>query len=152
MNIKIGYGKGKLNLEVPDKNLQEVLVPNKIKTDLIGKALIEQSLEHPIGTDRLERIVSPGNKIVIITSDITRPVPSYKIIPPILSKLKLAGIKNENIPILTGELLELQNGILKFVALDGYRLAVRQGFIDNSISLKEVVPERTLSELYRITS
>ncbi len=99
MNIKIGYGKGKLNLEVPDKNLQEVLVPNKIKTDLIGKALIEQSLEHPIGTDRLERIVSPGNKIVIITSDITRPVPSYKIIPPILSKLKLAGIKNENITI-----------------------------------------------------
>ncbi|RBP62116.1 DNA polymerase III beta subunit [Alkalibaculum bacchi] len=60
--------------------------------------------------------------------------------------------KNENIPILTGELLELQNGILKFVALDGYRLAVRQGFIDNPISLKEVVPERTLSELYRITS
>ncbi|MPW25324.1 DNA polymerase III subunit beta [Alkalibaculum sp. M08DMB] len=60
--------------------------------------------------------------------------------------------KNENIPILTGELIEINDGIIKFVALDGYRLALRQGKINDNIELSEVVPERTLSELYRIAS
>ena len=60
--------------------------------------------------------------------------------------------KNENIPILTGELIEIKNGTIKFIALDGYRLAIRQGFIEESSPLHEVIPERTLSELYRITS
>ena len=60
--------------------------------------------------------------------------------------------KSENIPILTGELIEIKEGIIKFVALDGYRLALRQGKINEDVTLSEVVPERTLSELYRISS
>lgn len=60
--------------------------------------------------------------------------------------------KSENIPILTGELIEIKEGIIKFVALDGYRLALRQGRINEDVTLSEVVPERTLAELYRISS
>ncbi|MHB1653593.1 MAG: lactate racemase domain-containing protein [Desulfitobacteriaceae bacterium] len=35
----------------------------------------------PIQSPRLRDIVQPGEKIVIITSDITRPVPSKLILP-----------------------------------------------------------------------
>lgn len=60
--------------------------------------------------------------------------------------------KTESIPILTGELIEANNGILKFIALDGYRLAIRQGKLNENIVLREVIPERTLLEIYRIAS
>ncbi|MFZ7134692.1 MAG: DNA polymerase III subunit beta [Eubacteriales bacterium] len=60
--------------------------------------------------------------------------------------------KTESIPILTGELIEAQDGIIKFIALDGYRLALRQGKISEKIKLKEVIPERTLQEINRISS
>ncbi|MFZ7119746.1 MAG: DNA polymerase III subunit beta [Eubacteriaceae bacterium] len=60
--------------------------------------------------------------------------------------------KTESIPILTGELLEITDGTIKFIALDGYRMALRQGKISNNIKFNEVIPERTLLELFRISS
>ncbi|QSX07582.1 DNA polymerase III subunit beta [Alkalibacter rhizosphaerae] len=60
--------------------------------------------------------------------------------------------KSENIPVLTGELLELENGEMKLVALDGYRLALRKGKINQGLSIKEIIPERTMMELYRLLS
>lgn len=60
--------------------------------------------------------------------------------------------KSENIPVLTGELLELENGEMKLVALDGYRLAMRKGKINQDIHIKEIIPERTMMELYRLLS
>jgi nickel-dependent lactate racemase len=99
MEIKLGYGKEKLKLEVPDKNLSAVLIPNQIKTNITGELLVRRALEHPIGSDRLENIVHSEDKIVIITSDITRPLPSYKLIPPVLDQLNKAGAKQKNITI-----------------------------------------------------
>lgn len=60
--------------------------------------------------------------------------------------------KNENIPILTGELIEIKEGSIKLVALDGYRLALRQAKISDDQSINEVIPQRALSELYRISA
>lgn len=60
--------------------------------------------------------------------------------------------KSENIPVLTGELLEMENGEIKLVALDGYRLALRKGKIDQGIHIKEIIPERTMQELHRLLS
>lgn len=61
--------------------------------------------------------------------------------------------ENESIPILTGALLEINENQVKLVALDGYRLALRKGKINSTQqSLKEVVPARTLNEIYRILS
>lgn len=60
--------------------------------------------------------------------------------------------KSENIPVLTGELLEMEDGEMKLVALDGYRLALRKGKINLGVHIKEIIPERTMLELYRLLS
>ena len=60
--------------------------------------------------------------------------------------------KNENIPVLTGELIEITDGFIKFVALDGYRLALRQGKVKERATFKEVIPHQALSEIHRISS
>ncbi len=58
---------------------------------------------------------------------------------------------SEDKPILTGILLELDSGVLKMVALDGYRLAIRQENIQSGTDAAEVVvPSRSMREIARI--
>lgn len=57
-------------------------------------------------------------------------------------------------PVLTGVLVEYREGTLQFVALDGYKLALRKEKINDSVDgeIKCIVPGRTLSEILKILS
>ena len=44
-------------------------------------------------------MVKPGQKIAIITSDISRPLPSYDVLPSVLRELNAAGIPDEDITV-----------------------------------------------------
>ncbi len=61
-----------------------------------------------------------------------------------------ATTQDETRPILSGVLLEIVDGIGSFVALDGYRLALRSIPINSHEDLKIVIPGRALSELNKI--
>lgn len=63
---------------------------------------IKRALETPIGSPRLKNILKPGEKIAIITSDITRPMPSKLVLPVLLEELVEAGVKDEDITIVFG--------------------------------------------------
>lgn len=102
MQVSLNYSKTTLNLDIPEKNLMGVLSPNKVEVDLTGPDEVRRSLEHPIGAPRLRDIVKPGESICIITSDITRPIPSYKVLPPVLDELNAAGCKDEDIFVVFG--------------------------------------------------
>lgn len=51
---------------------------------------------------------------------------------------------------LTGVLLELSDNMISFVALDGYRLALRKLSTNTNIELKIIIPGRSLTELSKI--
>lgn len=91
MKLEIGFGTTPQTVEIPDKNLIGVLTPNAVEITEKGEAVVRKALQNPIGTPRLTEIVKPGEKVVIIASDITRPAPSYKIIPAVLDALWEAG-------------------------------------------------------------
>ncbi len=58
---------------------------------------------------------------------------------------------NENNKLMTGELLEIRDNILRFVALDGHRIAIRKMELAGNYSdRKVVVPGKTLSEISKI--
>jgi nickel-dependent lactate racemase len=99
MEIEIGYDKTQQKVIVPDKNLVGVLEPNAIEVVTKGASLVVEALQNPIGARKLSELILPDQKVVIITSDVTRPVPSYKIIPAILEEIEKAGVKYENISV-----------------------------------------------------
>lgn len=43
--------------------------------------------------------MKPGEKIAVVTSDITRPMPTYKVMPALLDELYAAGVKGEDITL-----------------------------------------------------
>lgn len=61
-----------------------------------------------------------------------------------------ATAQDETRPILTGALLEIVEGKISLVALDGYRLALKSAQIDYSKDIKVVIPSKTLNEVNKI--
>lgn len=61
--------------------------------------IIERALDSPIGTERLEKMASGKKDVVIITSDITRPMPSWRVLPHVLKRLEKAGVSRSHITV-----------------------------------------------------
>ena len=99
MEIELGFGSGVQKVSVPDKNLLAVLLPNDVERELTGEDEVRRALREPIGTPRLRDIVRPGEKIAIVTSDVTRPMPTYKVMPALLEELGKAGVRDEDITL-----------------------------------------------------
>ena len=99
MKLRFGYGAGFQEVDVPDKNLIGELHANDVPTGLTGEAEVERALREPIGSPRLKDIVRPGEKIAIVTSDITRPMPTYKVMPALLDELYAGGVRKEDITL-----------------------------------------------------
>ena len=99
MKLEFGFGEGVQAVEVPDRNLLGVLMANEVPKGLTNEAEVARALAHPIGTPRLGEIVHPGEKIAIVTSDITRPCPTWRIMPALLDELYAAGCRREDIAL-----------------------------------------------------
>ncbi|HAK44354.1 MAG TPA: nickel-dependent lactate racemase [Spirochaeta sp.] len=102
MNINLGYGESKLGVSIADDNIGEILKVNKIQSEYDEQTLIEFAIMSPVDSSSISRKFIKGDKVVIITSDITRPMPSYKILPRLLAELNLAGISDADITIIFG--------------------------------------------------
>ena len=99
MKLEFGYGKTVQTVEVPEKNLMAVLTANPMEHQRRGEEAVRWALEHPIGSPRLRELAKPGQKVVIVTSDISRPLPSYDVLPSVLDELYAGGVKREDITV-----------------------------------------------------
>ena len=99
MKLEFGFGTGVQTVEVPDKNLLQILTPNEVAHELTGPDEVVRALKHPIGAPLLRDVVKPGEKIAVVTSDLTRPMPTYKVMPALLDELYAAGVKKEDVTL-----------------------------------------------------
>jgi len=97
MQLNLGFGTGFQKVNIPNENIQDILLANAINHELVGPKEVERALAFPIASRRLRDIVKPGEKITVITSDITRPLPTWEILPCVLDELYAAGIKKQDI-------------------------------------------------------
>ncbi|HWQ79075.1 MAG TPA: nickel-dependent lactate racemase [Anaerovoracaceae bacterium] len=97
--IELKFGKGTVSFTLPERNYLGSILPNETTHGLTGEAEVIRALENPIGTGRLSAIVRPGDRVIIVTSDITRPVPSYKILPAVVRELEKGGVKKSQITV-----------------------------------------------------
>ncbi|NLM73471.1 MAG: DNA polymerase III subunit beta [Clostridiaceae bacterium] len=57
---------------------------------------------------------------------------------------------DENRKIMTGSLIQVDNGIMKMVALDGFRMAVCHAVIKDDAEFKVIIPGKNMNEILRI--
>lgn len=100
MLYNLPYGNTEVSVDIPPecsvKVIKQVFVP--AAEDEIR--LIKKALENPISSMRLSEIADHGKKAVIMVSDTTRPTPTAKLLPPLISELHEGGI--EDITVIFG--------------------------------------------------
>ena len=99
MKIELGFGDTVQTAEYPDKNHIGTLIANPVKEELTGENEVRRALLSPIGSRCLRDIVKPGEKVAVITSDITRPCPTNRMMPALLEELCEGGAKPEDITL-----------------------------------------------------
>jgi len=95
--LTIPFGGQPHKLEVPDRNLAEVLSPRPSRAVLDLDAAIKAALDTPVAQSPLEAWVKPGDRVVIVSDDATRLTPVHRMLPGLLRRLNAAGVPNANI-------------------------------------------------------
>lgn len=90
MIVEFPYGKEKMVYDFSNENFNGTLVSklHGYKPAKSGEELVRKAMREPVGTPKLSELAKDKNKIVIIASDHTRPVPSKIIIPPMLEEIR----------------------------------------------------------------
>jgi len=98
--IKLPFGNGSLNVDVPDKNLSRIILPSEPERIGNGISLIQKALGNPVNSKHLSEIVTPDAHVAIIVSDTTRPTPTAQMLPLLIDQLHRGGVVDENITII----------------------------------------------------
>lgn len=99
MKLEFGLGTSTQVVEVPEKNLIGVLRAKPAPAIASEEEEVRRALREPVGAPPLRQVVRSGEKIAVITSDITRPMPTRKVMPALLDELYAAGVKPEDITL-----------------------------------------------------
>jgi lactate racemase len=94
MMIDLPYGRGYIKYDFPDEKLRAVLsVNNQTHIDRPAQSdIVRKALDEPECSKRLSELVMEADKILIITSDHTRPVPSRITMPILLEQIRSSNL------------------------------------------------------------
>ena len=99
MYLEFKIGTSRQGVEGDEKNLMGVLEPNKLPPGPCGEEAVKNALAAPIGARPLRQIVHKGETVAIVTSDITRPMPTHAVMPALLDELYAGGVAPEDITL-----------------------------------------------------
>lgn len=101
-DLKIG--KGKMSVSIPEEKLIHDIVGNEYPAIENLEAAVIAAMENPIASKPLKEIVKPGEKIVLVVSDITRVwLKMSKFLPTVVNQLNAYGIPDADISILIAQ-------------------------------------------------
>jgi nickel-dependent lactate racemase len=98
MQINLAYGRNGLTVNLPENT--DVIEAAPVPGLADEAAAIREALRRPIESEPLAARVKPGDRVVIVHSDITRATPNDRILPVLLAELAAAGVKREDITLL----------------------------------------------------
>ena len=95
--IKAWYGDEQMALHFPQN--WEIQVCNMVghNTPALSDDQLREALQNPLGTEPLRQIAQGRKQAVILFDDLTRPAPTWKILPFVLEELQAAGFADDQI-------------------------------------------------------
>lgn len=157
--IPIPYYTSTLDLHVEEENLKAVLTAKMhgFHAEKSQEQLVLDALEHPVGSPRLRTLAEGKRKIVIVTSDHTRAVPS-KITLPLLLKEIRSGNPDADITILIATGLhrptteEEQRRMFGDEIVDHEKIAINNAFAPEQFVELCVLPSGAVFQVNRLAA
>ena len=128
--IRLPYGKETVSVEIDEGHLAGVLRSgiHSYRPPKSAVELVQESLEHPIGSPRLRELAAGKRKITVIASDHTRPVPSRVIMPQMLAEIR-AGNPDADITILVATGLHRTTTLDELAAKFGDEIVAKERIV-----------------------
>jgi len=123
MRLRLEYGRSGLEVELPERHLVKSLQYPAVEPLADPLGAVELALDEPIGTAPLSELARGRRNACVVVSDVTRPVPNWLLLPPLLERLEKAGIARENILILVATGLHRPNVGHELVEMLGQHVA-----------------------------
>lgn len=140
-----------------------IVIPARLFSELIRKLPNEEitfiiNENHVVdvtcGESSFKIVGLPGNEYpeLPIIDDHNSFLIDKELFANMIRQTSFAISQDESRPILTGALLEIENGKFNMVAIDGFRMAIKKAIVKTDLSKKAVVPGRTLNEINKLLS
>jgi len=100
MHVDLNYGRQGLKINLPET--ADVLRTHFQPGIPDEAGAIRQALQKPIASPPLASLVKPGDRVIVVHTDITRATPNDRILPVLLDELLAAGIHARDITLLNG--------------------------------------------------
>jgi nickel-dependent lactate racemase len=101
MEVKLAYGGSGMTVNLPDRNVT-LIEPVDLPGVADEAASIERALTAPIAGPPLSELVAPAGEVAVVFPDVTRPMPSSRVLPVLLSHLEALGVPDDRIVLLSG--------------------------------------------------
>ncbi len=102
MQYRMPYGDEYLTLDLPGNGAGQVLESRPLSHARAEEEMVREALARPIGSPPLSRLVRKGEKVCIITGDMTRLwVRHHLLLPAVLDELNRGGVGDEDIYIVS---------------------------------------------------
>jgi nickel-dependent lactate racemase len=99
INIPLSYSDFG-TLGIPESSLLACLEPRRLSPSRPVAELVEEALEHPIGSPPVEEYASATTRVLVLVDDITRQTPAWALLPAVLDRLRSRGCGLENVSVL----------------------------------------------------
>lgn len=99
MKIELQYGRSGLLVDIPSNNVT-VLAPRFLEGLPDEAASFESAVRNPIESRPLKELISERDKVAVVIPDITRPLPTDRLLPWLFAEL--AHVPSKNFIIING--------------------------------------------------
>ncbi len=100
MRVDLPFGREMLPVDVPDN--ATVLLPSAVRPLVDQPGAVVDALRKPLAGPPLRERIRSGQRVAIVISDITRPVPNQLLLEPVLAELAAAGVPDADVTIVNG--------------------------------------------------
>ena len=128
---RVPYSRTEIEFDLPPQ-MKGTLVTSKFIPPIENvREAIAAALKNPVNSPPVRSLAKQGDRACIVFTDITRSSPDYLLVPPLLSELKLAGVRDEDITLLCGVGLHRPSTSKEKAAKLGQEVVDRYRVVDN---------------------
>mgnify|MGYP005845651659 CR=1 FL=1 len=136
MQVKLAYGRSGLEVSLPDERTT-VIEPTYLPGLPDEAAALRRALREPIGSLPLAEQVKADDTIVIVFCDVTRPMPTRRVLPVILEEL--GHVPAERITLLNATGTHRANTQAELVEMLGPEIVGRYRIVNHDARAKETL-------------
>jgi nickel-dependent lactate racemase len=100
MRVKLQYGLGCLDVDVPEERMIMFATPKEVTCAHDKREAVELALDNPVKAMKVEALARGKGSCVIIVDDFSRPTPASEALPSILNRLNKGGMSDRNVKVI----------------------------------------------------